>query len=309
VIFNPVIGNNTMNTISKSRRASQSGFTLIELTLVLAIIGLIIGAIAIGKDVQRNAEYTKVSNKFIDQWKMAYDQYYQRTGTVVGDCQQAPSYMVNGSETTIGGTNACARPGGQAVAGIPESFVGTGFKICEGQGYAALQTGTGDTPLAAQTLRTLMTRHGVRLPPGRGEGHEDRYSYQDTNGNPTEVQVCFQWNRAGTASGSGNVMVVRGLTPDLARYLDQIVDGKPDSREGRFRIQDRAAHTQAVQANAPGTAWEANNTVASGIIGNNQSGADPTAIGAQNPTGATTTGRQYDEDRVTLLTAHWAMDQ
>ena len=153
-----------------------------------------------------------------------------------------------------------------------------------------------------------MTRHGVRLPPGRGESHEDRYNYQDTNGNSTEVQICFQWNPAGTASGSGNVMVVRGLTPDLARYMDQVVDGKPDSREGRFRIQARAAHTTAADANAPGTSWEANNTVASTIGNNNQSGTDGTSIGAGTG-GATATGRQFDEDRVTLLTAHWVMDQ
>jgi prepilin-type N-terminal cleavage/methylation domain-containing protein len=300
-----------MTSTSNRRRASQSGFTLIELTLVLAIIGLIIGAIAIGKDVQRNAEYTKISNKFIGQWKMAYDQYYQRTGTVVGDCQQAPSFMVNGSETLIAAQPACTRSGALAVAGIPENFTGTGLKICEGQGYAALQTGDGDALLATQTLRTLMTRHGVRLPAGRSEGHEDRYVYQDTNSNSTEVQVCFQWNPAGTASGSGNVMVLRGLTPDLARYMDQVVDGKPDSREGLFRIQDRVSHTAGTQANAPGTAWEANNTIASNtLIGsNNHTGQDVTPIGAQNPTGATTSGREYDEDRVTLLTAHWRMDQ
>ncbi len=292
-----------------TRRAAK-GFTLIELTIVLAIIGLIIGAIAVAKDVQRNAEYSKVANKFLTQWKMAYDQYYQRTGTVAGDCQQAPTYMVNGAETTFGGTNACARAGQSTTAGIPENFAGSrGFKICEGQGYAAGQVGTGDTNLANQTLRALMTRHGVRLPPGRSEGHEDRYVYQDTNGNPTEIQVCFQWNPAGTTSGAGNVMVIRGLTPDLARYMDQMIDGKPDSREGRFRIQDRAAHTQAVQANAPGSQWEANNTIASNIAGNGQSGADAVATGAANPNAATNAGRQYDEDRVVLLTAQWSMDQ
>lgn len=294
----------------KKINKSQKGFTLVELSIVMAVIGLIIGAIAVAKDVQRNAEYTKISNKFLTQWKMAYDQHYQRTGTVVGDCQQAPTYMVNGAEATIGGANACARTGGQAVAGIPENFAGNrGFKICEGQGYAAAQVGVGDVALATQNLRAIMTRHGVRLPPGRGEAHEDRYVYQDTNGNSTELQVCFQWNPAGTASGAGNVMVIRGLTPDVARYLDQIIDGKPDSREGRFRIQARAAHTQVADANAPGTAWEANNTIASAIAGNGQAGVDGAQTGAANPGGAVAVGRQYDEDRVVLLTAHWAMDQ
>jgi prepilin-type N-terminal cleavage/methylation domain-containing protein len=291
------------------RRNIQRGFTLIEMAIVLAVIGLVIGAIAIAKDVQRNAEYQKVANKFLYQWKMAYDQHYQRTGVVVGDCQQAPTYMVNGSETRIDNNPACTRKGALAVAGIPENFTNTGLKICEGQGYVAGTVGQGDATLATQTLRVLMERNGVRPPPGRGEGHEDRFLYQDSNGNISEVQVCFQWNKAGTASGAGNVMVVRGLTPDLARFLDQVIDGKPDSREGRFRIQGRAAHTGSADANAPGSQWEANNTVGGIATNNNMNAPDSTAVGADNPGGATTTGRQYDEDRVIMLTAHWTMDQ
>ena len=45
-----------MKTLQRPRSIVQRGFTLMEMAIVLAIIGLIIGAIVIGKDVQRNAE-------------------------------------------------------------------------------------------------------------------------------------------------------------------------------------------------------------------------------------------------------------
>ncbi len=298
-------------------RKAQQGFTLVELAVVMAVIGLIIGAVAIAKDVQRNAEYQKAINKFAYQWKMAYDQYYQRTGGVVGDCQQAPTYMVNGAETEIpAGTNACNRAGSMAVAGIPENFANRGRKICSGQGYAENTVGVGDATLAmGQNLRTLMTRAGVRMPPGRGEGHEDRFLYMDSNGNATEMQVCFQWNTSGTASGAGNVMVIRGLTPDLARFMDQAIDGKPDSREGRFRIQGRPAHASRIDANAPGTQWEANNTEGVNIAATSTNSAmissdsRQTIHNTSGSTGGMATGRTLDEDRVILLTAHWTMEQ
>jgi hypothetical protein len=110
---------------------------------------------------------------------------------------------------------------------------------------------------------------------------------------------------------------VRGLTPDLARFMDQVIDGKPDSREGRFRIQNRPAHAAGgtTEANAPGTQWEANNTEGSNIAATTansaMTGSDTrqTVNNTSGTTGATATGRTLDEDRVILLTAHWIMEQ
>ena len=274
---------------------AQGGFTLVELAVVLVIIGLILGAISVGKDVQRNAEYQKVINKFGNGWKKAYDEHYQRTGVVLADSQTSPTYMVNGGESTIGGSTTSA--GGNlngALPGIPESFSNTGLRVCHGQGFPANSVGSGDPGLAQIDLHVLFDRLGLRMPPGRGEGREDRYVYIDSNGNSTEIQVCFQWNPAGTISGAGNVMVIRGLTPDLARLFDQSVDGKPDALEGRFRQQNAANNNTETSSQRPGNEWGSNNTF------------------AQSETGATTAqgaGRNKDEDRISLVTAHWVMDQ
>ncbi|MCA1789703.1 MAG: prepilin-type N-terminal cleavage/methylation domain-containing protein, partial [Thioalkalivibrio sp.] len=255
---------------NSSPARKQQGFTLVEMAIVLAVIGLILGAIALTTDIQRNAEYTKIANKFLFQWKQAYDQHYQRAGVVLGDCEQAPTYMVNGGEAVFGGENACERQspwaGGSGEAGLPENHSNTGLRVCNGQGYDTDSVGAGDPDLADQNLRDLMLRAGVSMPPGRGEGFEDRYVYEDSNGNAAEVQVCYQWNPPGTSSGSGNVMVVRGLTPDLARFMDQLIDGKADAREGAFRMQDSrdqpgGGNPETEEANSPGFQWSANNTV------------------------------------------------
>ena len=253
------------------KRNGQRGFTLVEMAIVLVIIGLILGAITIGKDVQRNAEYTKVKQKFIDQWVLAYNAHVQRTGVVVGDNQVAPTLIVNGANYTgpLGGslTGQAAQP-----------------RICRG----AIGLQMAGTAQANVSLRELMQRAGVRMPPGRAEGSEDRYVYLDTNGIPQEIQVCFGWNPPGFAEGAGNVMVISGLTPDLARALDQMIDGKADSREGMFRQQGILNATN----NAPGAPWALDN----------QNSITDTGV-------AVVAGANLDEQQIANVVAIYKMNQ
>ncbi|MCF6300912.1 MAG: prepilin-type cleavage/methylation domain-containing protein, partial [Proteobacteria bacterium] len=134
-------------------------------------------------------------------------------------------------------------------------------------------------------LHSYFDNLGIRMPPGRAEGSEDRYVYLDSNGNPQEVQVCFQWNNPEEAAGSGNVMVIAGLTPDLARALDQMIDGKPDAQEGFFRRQGVDNGT----AGGPGVVWAETN----------QDRFGDTAGSARN----------LDEDQIITVVANYKMNQ
>jgi prepilin-type N-terminal cleavage/methylation domain-containing protein len=261
----------------------MGGFTLVEMSVVLVVIGVILGAVSIGKDIQRNAEYAKIKQKFVDQWASAYNAYVQRTGYPPGDRQQEPRWMVNGAHYNYGAAlGAVVSGGNMSAAALPS-------QICNGTPpTSALRPVENDS---AYGLRALMLKVGVRMPPGRSEGREDRYVYLDTNGNPQEIQVCFQWNLPGTPEGSGNVMVITGLTPDLARSLDQMIDGKPDAQEGVFRQMGITNGT----ANVAGIEWIGNNTESISVA--NASGS------------ATTLGAQLDEDQVTTLIAVYKMNQ
>jgi prepilin-type N-terminal cleavage/methylation domain-containing protein len=252
----------------------QGGFTLVEMSVVMLVIGLILGAVSIGKDVQRNAEYAKIKQKFVDQWASAYNSYYVRSGVVLGDSQTAPSFMVNGVASAGISSSTGAAPTTEPAA------------ICDST--TAQPNGRS---AALGSLAAEMQRLGVRMPPGRAEGKESRYVYLDSNGNPQEVQICFQWNKPGTASSSGNVMVISGLTPDLARALDQMIDGKPDAQEGMFRQAGVANGTP----NAAGVEWAANNTNAQNSGGTGGS--------------ATTVSDSKDEDQVLTVVAHYKMSQ
>ncbi|MGA8259952.1 MAG: type II secretion system protein [Arenicellales bacterium] len=239
----------------------QAGFTLLEAAVVLVIIGLILGAVSIGKDLHRNAEQEIVYAKFIQPWAAAYNEYFARTGVVVGDSETSPTLKVNGN-TKI---------------------------LCDD-----------DSGTAGQLL-DLMDDVGIDPPPGRAEGHEDRYIRLDTNGNPQEIQVCFkniEWPDSTNVSlNNKNVMIIRGLNPDLARHLDATIDGRPDARFGLFR---QAARNCNAHPGQPGGVSNPNGSVC---------GTASLEWRPDNETNFNGNARNYDEDQVSVVTAVYRMNE
>lgn len=212
----------------------QRGFSLLELSIALVVVGLVLGAVAIGRDLQRSASNQRLSTDFIQGWQLAYETFVNGVGYPPGDTATNPTGRISASTTT------------------------PGAELC---GTAMI-----NAFLAA----------GIKLPDGRTEGQQDRYVYLDSNGNPQEVQVCFQnvaWAEPAAtvnnyASLPRNVMVLRGVTFSLAGALDQQIDGKSDARFGRFRAESFSNNTTAAPPGSPphGQEWPLDDSMAFGSI-------------------------------------------
>ena len=212
----------------KHHSSLQRGFTLVELSIVLLVIGLIIGAAAVGRDLQRSASYNRLSNDFVQGWQLAYDAFYTGVGRPPGDNSLAPTGQVNGAPATVG----------TALCGVPliNAFLAAGVRLPEGR--------------------------------AAGQADRYAYLDSNGNPQEVQVCLQnIPWAEPGATVNTfvtrpRNVMVLRSVTPALATLLDVQVDGIQDARFGRFR-QDVLANSVGVLVSQP---WGVDERMAFGAV-------------------------------------------
>ena len=223
--------------------------------MVLIVIAMIAGAVAVGGDVQRNAAYQKLGSSFVDGWHLAFLSYKSKSNVVVSDSQTSQTGFVNQN-----------------------------------------RTGEDNKDVCGTDLRAAMLSAGVEMPQGRTEGKETQYSYLDSNANPQELQVCFRsipWMTETAVPGTyankvKNVMVIKQVTPDLARLIDSLVDVARDAQFGKVRQYPGGPGTGSTFTNPPPMEYGLDNTCVQGT--------------------SRTCGTAYDEVQVATMTIYYLMD-
>lgn len=86
-----------------TRKSKQSGFTLVEIAIVLVIIGLILGGVLQGQTMIENARYKSFA-KEMDSYRAAFHSFQDMYGTIPGDILNTAALDAAATAGNGGGT-------------------------------------------------------------------------------------------------------------------------------------------------------------------------------------------------------------
>lgn len=190
---------------------------MLEISIVLIILAVVIGAVSSGGDLMRHAAGQRIFTTFIGEWRRAFLSYTDQMHAVPGDSPVAPTGIIGGAEGRV----LCNTPGDPALS---NSMLAQGIAVPAGRG-----PGMEDRYVYQDS---------------KGTPHELRLCLQ-----------TVPWAVPGLSVGSfvpvqRHVMHFTGMTVELALQMDILVDGSADARFGDFRQLAQAGATSAA-----GAAW------------------------------------------------------
>ncbi len=229
------------NNMHYKKKSTQSGFTLIELSIVLVIIGLIIGGILVGQDLIKAAEL-RATVQQIEKFNSAVNTFRGKYGYIPGDIAvyTASAFgLYTMSAANAGTTTAAGGPGmgdgnskleGAAAASVRLNGENAAFwrhlsdaDLVEGDFGSALTTGA-DLG-GATTMNTI----GTYIPPAKMGRNNYITAYSLTGLNYYVIGgigVVATTGIYGTTAGN----TTNNMPPPDAFNIDsKIDDGKPTS--------------------------------------------------------------------------------
>jgi prepilin-type N-terminal cleavage/methylation domain-containing protein len=226
------------------RGKGSEGFTLIELSIVLIIIGLLLGAIVKGKDLIKSAELKKFYNSFIQQWELVYNNYYDRTGKVLGGALVVKEGDTNSSYDEFVGADILSTDSDLVLRDLEKFKKDTGY-------IATTLDATGLTPPGAvqgyynryELTASKLGRTKVIITFGSDpSGKKEITVYQNaTDVNSTGAAVDENGDEASTTNNiggqgtsKGNFMLLINLPYDIAPQIDKLIDGTTDAKSGKL---------------------------------------------------------------------------
>lgn len=233
---------------------ATSGFTLIELSMVLVIIALLVGGILVGAALIRAAEL-RAQAKQLEQYETAINSFRIKYNCLPGDCLNATNFFGTASDCTSTAVSSSPRSGtcnGNGDSRISDFFSSSYVGNTIADRYALTEMFTFWEQLAAAGLISgqysgkpvnavapyVSAKASVNVPPARaGKGGCIAISYMwPTSGYGHEFNGVFYGTvfQVGTPNDGDNDGVVEGAcinklftTEEMYSYDQKYDDGAP----------------------------------------------------------------------------------
>lgn len=216
----------------------KNGFSLVELSIVLVILGLLTGGILSGQSLIRAAELRSVSSD-VQRYQAAFHTFREKYMAVPGDMRNATSFWgtaSGGCPNGIGtGTQTCNGNGNGIIYNDTTVFH-EGFRFWQHLANAGLIEGSYTGVQPGTTPYSLL---GVNVPPGRISNTGFQAGSWGNGGASGAYGAGFTliWGPQSYtivglffgAPSSGSSMQAAALKPEESWMIDtKMDDGKPD---------------------------------------------------------------------------------
>ncbi|WP_461210035.1 prepilin-type N-terminal cleavage/methylation domain-containing protein [Desulfocurvus sp. DL9XJH121] len=242
------------------KRKVVSGFTLVEMAIVLVIIGIILAGVMKGRDIVRGAQVKQFSQQFAQKWGTVAQTYYDKTGQILNDGEVNGGIAGNAPDGKMDGLIAGSGPKAlriltalENVGIVPCSIIKSKLINPVVAGTVVVAAATVCTDAAGGTGNALMNPWQT-LVEGEFAG--------------SQIVTADLLNLSLTMQGKQvlrNCVVLYNVPVDVAKGLDTAIDGLADGEAGSciggVATVAGAAITYYGAAGAAQTAQAWNNTV------------------------------------------------
>ena len=213
----------------------RKAFTLIEISIVLIIIGIILASVMKGRDLLKSTQIKEFSQTYVNEWEVVANSYFSRVGSNIYDSVnnggQATETSIDGFMD--GNTTALTLPG--AYNKLEGNISISGIDICEG-----IKTDIKDS---------------TNSPCSSGYQPFQRSVDGEFTGKST---VTIWFSHYEINGRKNNVLMFYNVPGDVAQAIDTMRDGIPDGTSGSVVAISSSTGN-------PGTAatlenWEHNST-------------------------------------------------